>query len=50
MFFDRLEDRLHLREGRIDPHYRAGFELRQGSATALGQTPQDPRLVGIPNG
>ena len=50
VFFDRPEDRLHLRECRIDPQHRTGFELRQGATTALGQAPQDPRFVGIPNG
>jgi hypothetical protein len=35
VFFDRPEDRLHLRERRIAPHHRASFELRQGAATAL---------------
>ena len=48
VFFDRPEDRLHLRECRIDPQYRAGFELCQGAATALGPPPQDPGFVGIP--
>jgi hypothetical protein len=28
MFFDRLEDRLHLCECWLDAHHRAGFELR----------------------
>jgi hypothetical protein len=50
VFFDRPEDRLHLCECRIDPHHRAGFEFRQGAATALRPPPQDPRFVGIPYG
>ena len=39
VFFDRPENRLHLREGCIDSHHRAGFELGQGAPTALRQTP-----------
>jgi len=49
VFFDRPEDCLHLRQCSIDPHHRAGFELRQGATTALGPAPQDPGFVGIPN-
>jgi hypothetical protein len=50
MFFDRPEDRMHLRECRIDPQHRAGFELRQGATTTLRHTPQDTRFVGIADG
>jgi hypothetical protein len=49
MFFDRPEDRLHLCECRIDSQHCTGFELHQGAPTALRESPQDTRFVGIPN-
>src|SRR5262245_61823028 len=49
VFFDRLEERPHLCEGRLGAHDRPRFELHQGAPTTLGPPPYDPGCVGIPN-